>query len=87
MTDDITKPMQGKVKFANSRGFGFIETSINIDFYFHHTQYENGDSDSWKKLLSMYIKGQNILVDFYVDDTALNGPRAINVKYKNTTSI
>jgi cold shock CspA family protein len=74
----MSELIEGRVKFANSRGFGFIETNKNIDFYFHHTQYK----DDWKRLLVMLLKQEQILVEFEMDESATDGPRAKNVKLR-----
>ena len=66
--------MEGKVKLANSQGFGFIETDMGIDFFFHHTKFQG----NWKELLGCMVKGKVVNVTFDVDDTAVE-PRAINV--------
>lgn len=70
--------MQGKIKAVTSKGFGFIETDKHIDYFFHHSQFA-GD---WKKLVLLMSKSEDIKVDcqFESDPTAIDGPRAINVK-------
>jgi len=66
--------MEGRIKYANSKGFGFIETEKQIDFYFHHTQFK-GD---WKAMLGKFVKGEQIIVKFDLDMSA-EEPRALDV--------
>jgi cold shock CspA family protein len=68
--------MQGKIKACNSKGYGFIETDKNIDFYFHYTEFK-GD---WKILLKKYVSNEVINVEFDNDPNAPSGPRATNVR-------
>ena len=68
--------MIGKIKTCNSKGFGFIETDKNIDFYFHHTEFK-GD---WKILLKRYVSDETITVEFDNDPMGPSGPRAKNVR-------
>ena len=77
-----TKMPEGRVKHANSRGFGFIETDDQIDFYFHYSNFHNGNKDAWKRMLGCYVKEEPVKVSFDVDKTA-NEPRAINVTVHN----
>lgn len=74
------KIFEGRVKNVNSKGFGFIETDKQIDFFFHFTQYK----DDWKKLLKMFVCGDEILVEFDNDPDAPEGPRALNVRLKKS---
>jgi cold shock CspA family protein len=67
--------MEGRVKTVNSKGFGFIETAKDIDFFFHHSDY-NG---KWKELLGHNIAEREVYVIFDVDKESRE-PRAINVK-------
>ena len=67
--------MQGKVKTVKSRGFGFIETALGIDFFFHQSQYK-GD---FKVLLNKIAMGEHPEVNFEQDMNSDNGPRALNV--------
>ena len=69
----------GRIKNINSRGFGFIETENQIDFFFHHTSYK-GD---WKHLLQKYVSNKIIIVHFQNDPDAPHGPRAIEVEIEN----
>lgn len=68
--------MTGRVKRCNSKGYGFIETDDDIDFYFHYTQYK-GD---WKILLKKYVSDEVITVEFDNDPEAPSGPRAKNIR-------
>lgn len=68
----------GRLKNANSRGFGFIETEKKIDFFFHHSQYKG----EWKDLLQKHVSGYVIVLEFENDLEANDGPRAINVRIK-----
>jgi cold shock CspA family protein len=77
-TKSVEARLEGRVKFANSRGFGFIETAQKIDFYFHYSQFK----DDWKKLLVRFVKNEDIQVTFLIDDTATDGPRAKDVRIK-----
>jgi len=67
--------MEGRIKAVNSHGYGFIETDKNIDFFFHHSQYQ-GD---WKILLKRFISDEQLIVSFENDADAPSGPRALNV--------
>lgn len=69
--------LEGRIKKMTSRGFGFIETADEIDFFFHYHDYA-GD---WKSLLSIYVTGVVITVSFEVDTDGNKGPKAKNVKY------
>lgn len=71
--------MKGKVKKVNSRGFGFIETELEIDFFFHYTQF-HGD---WKQLLQKYVNGEVIQVEFDNNPDSTDGPQAVNVRLVN----
>lgn len=68
--------LTGRIKNMNSKGFGFIETDKQIDFFFHHSQYQ-GD---WKRLLQKFVTGEQIMVTFENDKDAPEGPRALNVE-------
>jgi len=72
--------MDGKIKTINSKGYGFIETSKHIDYFFHHSAFLG----EWKALLSLFVKEEPIYVEFENDLTAKDGPRAINVKVKES---
>ena len=72
--------MEGRIKHANSQGYGFISTEMRVDFYFHHTQYK-GD---WKKLLQKHVSGEMLIVEFENDPNAPSGPRALNVILKGS---
>lgn len=72
------KLLQGKVKNVNSQGYGFIETERQIDFFFHHSQFQG----SWKQLLKRYVSDEPIQVEFENDNAAPDGPRAVNVRVK-----
>lgn len=69
--------LEGRVKKLASRGFGFIETKDEIDFFFHYTDFQG----LWKELLSNYVTGNIITVSFDVDtENGKSGPKAKNVK-------
>lgn len=68
--------MQGRIKKMTSRGFGFIDTAEEIDFFFHYKDYD-GD---WKMLLTKYAIGTIITVSFEVDTESDKGPKARDVK-------
>lgn len=68
--------LEGRIKKMTSRGFGFIETAEEIDFFMHYQDY-NGD---WKSLLSKYVTGEIITVSFEVDTDGTKGPKAKNIK-------
>jgi len=68
--------MTGTIKNVNSRGYGFIETPMKVDFYFHHTQFQG----SWKILLARFVNQEKTDVSFDNDPTAKDGPRALNVR-------
>jgi ''Cold-shock'' DNA-binding domain. len=68
--------MQGRIKNVNSRGFGFIETEQQIDFFFHFSQFKG----NWKTLLQKHVSGKIIVVKFDNDDNSDDGPRALNVE-------
>jgi cold shock CspA family protein len=71
--------MNGFVKSVKSAGFGFIETKGGIDFYFHLTGY----TGNWKKLLAEFVVtpvDRKIEVEFEIDETSKEAPRAIKVK-------
>lgn len=72
--------MEGRIKHVNSQGYGFISTEMRIDFYFHHTQY-HGD---WKQLLQKQVSGKMVVVEFDNDSEAPQGPRALNVRIKES---
>lgn len=67
--------MTGKVKSVKSRGFGFIETPLGIDFFFHSTEYK-GD---FKQLLNQVAMGIRPEVTFEQDMKSNQGPRALGV--------
>lgn len=69
--------MIGKVKSVTSRGFGFIETDNGIDWFFHHSQLIDYD---WKKLVAMFVLDKPITVSFDKDGSAVDGPRALQVR-------
>jgi cold shock CspA family protein len=71
--------MKGKVKTANSRGFGFIETSLDVDFFFHYSELRG---ITWKQLLTKFVNGEEILVEFDSNPVAKNGPQALNVRLR-----
>lgn len=69
--------MEGKLKRATSKGFGFIETDKKVDFFFHMSQYDG----SWMELLSWYAQDKVVTLTFDVDmTTTKEGPRALNVR-------
>lgn len=72
--------MRGKIKTVNSKGFGFITTANDIDFFFHYSAFNDGKG--WKKLVASFVNNPDIRpeVEFDVDKTATEAPRAINVK-------
>lgn len=76
--------MNGTIKTATSKGFGFIETDMKIDFFFHHTALVGND---WKGLLKRIVNKDTINVTFDNDPTGPQGPRAINVCIVNDDSI
>ena len=65
----------GRIKAVNSYGYGFIETSQGIDFFMHQSQF-NGN---WKQMLTRYVSGEQLMVEFENDPTSPSGPRAKNV--------
>lgn len=67
--------MTGRIKNAKSRGFGFIETSGGIDFFFHESAFK-GD---FKTLLRDVALGKKPKVNFEQDITSDRGPRAVNI--------
>lgn len=67
--------MIGQIKSVKSRGFGWITTSIGIDFFFHQSTYK-GD---FKLLLRDYALGKKPKIQFDMDETSDRGPRALNV--------
>lgn len=71
--------MQGTIKIVKSKGFGFIETKEDIDFFFHHSEYQ-GD---FKELVKMYVcqGDKKLSVTFDNDMTAPTGPRAVKVTF------
>lgn len=71
--------MEGTIKTANSRGFGFIATKQGIDFFFHHSEYKG----SWKGLLKSVVSGEEVAVSFDNDPAAPDGPRALSILPKN----
>lgn len=73
--------MEGKLKHANSKGYGFIETAAKIDYYFHHTAYQ-GD---WKVLLKHFVSDEAVILEFDNDSEAPSGPRAKNVRMKENS--
>lgn len=72
------KEIEGRVKYCNSRGFGFIGTKQQIDFYFHQSEYVN----DWKELLRMFVSGGIIIVTFNNDPSGKEGPKAKNIRFK-----
>lgn len=74
--------MEGKVKTVTSRGFGFITTADQIDWFFHYTQFHG----NWRQLIQKFVNSvdnnESIYVTFDNDKTASDGPRAVNVKLK-----
>jgi cold shock CspA family protein len=66
----------GRVKIVTSRGFGFIETRIQIDFFFHYTQWDG----NWKDLLLRYVNGEKIYVEFENNRESKSGPQALRVR-------
>lgn len=72
--------LEGQVKHCNSKGFGFIGTKQQIDFYFHHTAFQ----DNWKELLRKFVSGEIVIVEFENDPTGTEGPKAKNVKIKDS---
>lgn len=72
--------MEGRVKTANSRGFGFIETQTGIDFYFHHTEWKSIPQMTWKQLLAKIVMKDTVVVEFDIDPTTTDGPRGVNVR-------
>lgn len=79
-TEKVTKDqiLEGRVKYCNSAGFGFIETKEKIDFYFHYTVF----LDNWKVLLRRFVSREIIIVEFKNDLSATEGPKAKDVKFK-----
>lgn len=73
--------MIGTVKVVNSNGYGFITAQGGIDFFFHYKDFY-GD---WKKLTLDFVRqgAKKIEVQFENDNTATDGPRAINVRLMN----
>lgn len=74
--------MTGTIKKMTSRGFGFIETASEIDYFFHYTDYD-GD---WKALLGKFAKGVLIYVTFEIDQENHQGPRATRVVVTEVSS-
>jgi cold shock CspA family protein len=72
--------MEGRVKNVVSAGYGFIDTKKHIDFFFHHTEFK-GD---WKNLLKKFVCGDIIIVEFDNDPDARQGPKALNVRIKDS---
>ena len=68
--------MIGRIKKMTSRGFGFIETDEEIDFFFHYKDYK-GD---WKELLSKYVTAHILTVSFEVDAESQKGPKAQEIR-------
>lgn len=66
---------QGRVKKMTSRGFGFIETDNEVDFFFHYSDYDG----NWKELLAKYVAGGIIAVNFEQDLYNTKAPKAIKV--------
>lgn len=75
--------MDGRVKYCCSNGYGFIETAQRIDYYFHHSQF-NGN---WKHLLRRYVSDEMLIVEFENDPEGTDGPRAKNVKLKDSNKV
>lgn len=68
--------MEGRLKRANSKGYGFIETDKKIDFFFHASEFDG----NWLELLSYYVQGKTVAMKFDVDPTtSKQGPRALKV--------
>jgi cold shock CspA family protein len=67
--------MKGTIYSVNSKGYGFIHTSLNIDFFFHHSAYKS----NWKDLLKRFINKEPLECFFDNDPSAPDGPRALNV--------
>lgn len=67
---------QGRIKKMTSKGYGFIETKEEIDFFFRYTDYD-GD---WRRLLSRFVAYEIVIVSFEVDTDNTRGPKAKNVK-------
>lgn len=78
--DDNAVKKSGKIKVVNSRGFGFITDDNEIDFFFHWSAYNGGKE--WKKLVATFVNnpGRELKVEFDIDETATQAPRAINVR-------
>lgn len=72
--------MTGRITKVVSKGFGFIESDKEIDFFFHHSEYK-GD---FKVLLRKYVSEEILIVEFDNDPGAPQGPRALNVKLKDS---
>lgn len=82
MIEDKTELLEGHVKHCNSKGFGFIGTRKQIDFYFHHTAFV----DNWKELLRRFVTNEVVIVEFENDPTGNEGPKAKNVRFKTSYS-
>lgn len=67
--------MNGKIKTVKSKGFGFIETNLGIDFFFHSSEFQ-GD---FKELLRNVALGMKPEVTFEQDEKSDQGPRALKV--------
>lgn len=67
---------QGRVKEMKSRGYGFIETPEEIDFFMHYKDYVG----NWKQLLARFVAGDIITVSFDIATNNPQGPRAVNIK-------
>lgn len=65
----------GKIKSVKSKGFGFIETPMGIDFFFHQSNF-TGD---FKDLLKVFALGDKPKVQFDQDESSDKGPRAVNI--------
>ena len=75
--------LEGKIKAVNSKGYGFIETKLGIDYFFHHTSFLNGEEKGdWKGLLALFVSGNPVEVTFDNDPMPPQGPRALNVRLK-----
>lgn len=76
----MNKILEGRITHVNSNGFGFIQTDRKIDFFFHHTQFRG----NWKILLRRFVNDEIVIVQFISDPEATEGPRAIDVVFKDS---
>lgn len=69
--------MNGRIKSIKSKGYGFIETQIGIDFFFHQAACSK---DDFKELLKRFAGGEKTKVTFDQDSESDRGPRALNIR-------